>query len=462
MGVVFSIPPTLAQILAKFTGTPDGTKFLRDDGSWQAISGASLSTLTAGTLSASVPLNLGTNAIVFNGIGSVPASTVSYIVGDAANGNVIHNVAIGKTITGKVAAVTYLSLAGTSNTIGDVASGGHFYSDSNTSRIKNASATQFQAYTTDAYIDRSGALYIRTSAGTNKYKLADALMECDRISLGGTIGSSVDPGAGGLSLTNRLQFSGAGTASTSFSLIYADAAAGNMFLTVPTGKYQIHSAAGGNILGLGLSNGNVGSTLWFLGPFGSNAVDYTKAGIYGDGTNIFSNAGTAGFQLLYAAQSPILGVGIANGSVGANAWALGPCASSGAADATKAGIYATGATLISSNVATGGSWRLNVNNVEKYRLAAALFEADRAAFGGTIGSSIDPGAGGISAVGNIVVGTAANATTATGPFIYEASCAGTPTGVPTAFTGRVPTVIDTTAGKLWAYYGDAWHYVTFT
>ena len=95
--------------------------------------------------------------------------------------------------------------------------------------------------------------------------------------------------------------------------------------------------------------------------------------------------------------------------------------------------------------------------------AAGMLEvSDRISVGGTLGSSVDPGAGGAHFVGSLIIGTAANATTATGPFIYEASCAGTPTGVPTAFTGRVPTVIDTTAGKLWAYYGGAWHYVTFT
>ena len=58
--------------------------------------------------------------------------------------------------------------------------------------------------------------------------------------------------------------------------------------------------------------------------------------------------------------------------------------------------------------------------------------------------------------GNIVPGTAALATTATDGFLYLPTCAGTPTGVPTAYTGRVPVLFDTTGLKIWAYTGGAW------
>jgi len=62
----------------------------------------------------------------------------------------------------------------------------------------------------------------------------------------------------------------------------------------------------------------------------------------------------------------------------------------------------------------------------------------------------------IDANGNVSLGTAALATTATDGFLYLDSCAGTPSGVPTSKTGRVPVVIDTTGSKLWAYIGGAW------
>lgn len=53
-----------------------------------------------------------------------------------------------------------------------------------------------------------------------------------------------------------------------------------------------------------------------------------------------------------------------------------------------------------------------------------------------------------SANGNIVIGAAALATTVTDGFLYLPSCAGTPTGTPTAYTGRAPVIVDTTNHKL--------------
>lgn len=57
---------------------------------------------------------------------------------------------------------------------------------------------------------------------------------------------------------------------------------------------------------------------------------------------------------------------------------------------------------------------------------------------------------------SVVVNNAAVATNATDGFLYVPGCAGTPTGVPTAFTGRVPIVVDTTNNKLYFYSGGAW------
>lgn len=59
------------------------------------------------------------------------------------------------------------------------------------------------------------------------------------------------------------------------------------------------------------------------------------------------------------------------------------------------------------------------------------------------------------ASGNAVMGTGALGTTATNGFFYVDTCAGVPTGVPTAYTGRCPMVYDTTDNKLYVYNG-AW------
>ncbi len=60
--------------------------------------------------------------------------------------------------------------------------------------------------------------------------------------------------------------------------------------------------------------------------------------------------------------------------------------------------------------------------------------------------------------GSVVLGdqAAALATTATDGFLYIRSCAGVPTGVPTAVAGSVPMVYDTTNLRLYVYAGGAW------
>lgn len=54
---------------------------------------------------------------------------------------------------------------------------------------------------------------------------------------------------------------------------------------------------------------------------------------------------------------------------------------------------------------------------------------------------------------NVAIGSGALATNATNGFLYIPTCAGTPTGVPTTITGRVPVIFDTTNHKLYVYDG---------
>lgn len=66
--------------------------------------------------------------------------------------------------------------------------------------------------------------------------------------------------------------------------------------------------------------------------------------------------------------------------------------------------------------------------------------------------------------GNVQVGNAAVATTATNGFLYIPTSAGTPTGTPTSKTGLVPMVYDTTNHKFWIYdtSASAWKGVVLT
>jgi hypothetical protein len=63
--------------------------------------------------------------------------------------------------------------------------------------------------------------------------------------------------------------------------------------------------------------------------------------------------------------------------------------------------------------------------------------------------------------GNFVVNTGALATNATTGFLYIPTCAGTPTGTPTTYTGRGPLIYDSTNNKLY-FYNGAWKGVTLT
>jgi hypothetical protein len=64
--------------------------------------------------------------------------------------------------------------------------------------------------------------------------------------------------------------------------------------------------------------------------------------------------------------------------------------------------------------------------------------------------------GRVTSTASWVLGNAAIATNATDGFLYITSCAGTPTGVPTTKTGRIPIVADSTNNKLYIYSGGAW------
>ena len=62
----------------------------------------------------------------------------------------------------------------------------------------------------------------------------------------------------------------------------------------------------------------------------------------------------------------------------------------------------------------------------------------------------------IKNTGSVLTGLNSLSTTATGGFHYIPTCAGTPTGTPTAYTGYAPLIIDSTNNKLYFYSGGAW------
>ena len=57
---------------------------------------------------------------------------------------------------------------------------------------------------------------------------------------------------------------------------------------------------------------------------------------------------------------------------------------------------------------------------------------------------------------NAAIGAGSLATNATNGFLYVPTCAGVPTGTPTAKTGYAPIVVDTTNNRWYFYSGGAW------
>jgi hypothetical protein len=90
--------------------------------------------------------------------------------------------------------------------------------------------------------------------------------------------------------------------------------------------------------------------------------------------------------------------------------------------------------------------------------ASGMYRAGTNTLGFSSGGVLSLTLGGF---GEVVCGPAALGTTTTDGFFYLRAMAGAPTGVPTAFTGRVAATYDSTNNKLYIYNG-AWKSVTLT
>jgi hypothetical protein len=131
------------------------------------------------------------------------------------------------------------------------------------------------------------------------------------------------------------------------------------------------------------------------------------------------------------------------GKVTAGTWADVVSARLGLA--TSANSYTA---TIANNASSGGSYALRLHTTGTAS-SDYIVVGSSGASAGSIRFLAD-------GAGNFVVNNAAIATTATDGFLYVSTCAGTPTGTPTSYTGRAPIVVDTTNNKLYFYSGGAW------
>jgi hypothetical protein len=179
--------------------------------------------------------------------------------------------------------------------------------------------------------------------------------------------------------------------------------------------------------------------------FARNSAGNVLCFVRNDGRFVVGNGTTDNF---YVEASGNVGVGVVP-----SAWAsfntiqasYGSFASNTSeADFSHNAYYNAGWKYIANGYATN---HYQTNGTYVWRTAAS----------GTAGNAITfTQAMTLSAAGSLVLGAAAVATTATDGFLYIPGCAGTPTGTPTAQTGRVPLVVDTTNNKLYFYSGGSW------
>jgi hypothetical protein len=173
-----------------------------------------------------------------------------------------------------------------------------------------------------------------------------------------------------------------------------------------------------------------GSHYWFTAPSGTagNAISFTQAMTLDASGNLALGTTSASDKLhVEGAISTFIRAQSGNNSTRGGFKALGKTAG--------------GANVQVDFVAYGDAPECGVNVTTNHRLTLGTNNTERAS---------------IPAAGGMVVGTAALATTATDGFLYVPTCAGTPTGTPSSFTGTAPIVINTTNNKLYFYSGGAW------
>jgi hypothetical protein len=226
---------------------------------------------------------------------------------------------------------------------------------------------------------------------------------------------------------------------------------------------------------------NAGAFEWYTAPSGTagNAISFSQVMIVSsDGTFRVKGAGTAGstdaVQFSGSAPASVLTL-----DAGGRLY-LGAISSALANQNILTGGQGGGVQLIrnASTLPTSGqslgtfAWKgsdsANTNAAAEAMIeavAAETFTGSTAAtdllfytkLTGTGPGSAPTERARITSTGNFVAGNqAALATTATDGFLYVPTCAGTPTGVPTAITGMAPIVVNTTNNKLYFYSGGAW------
>jgi hypothetical protein len=259
---------------------------------------------------------------------------------------------------------------------------------------------------------------------------------------GNSLVGTTSPGADGLGILSGLNLSFSEGAGASYANVFRQSSSA---ATIIANGYKYSATAGGFASSTGVS---WAKTAIGLGVGTSAITFYTdSASAVANGTDVTPTErmrlNTVGLGLGTASPSVLLDVQNGNATINraSNSTIL---LLGGSPSANWEGDI----QLVTSNSAI--NWRISTN-----RVGSGWFTITPSTAGG--GSTFTTPAFTITETKSVVAGTqAALATNATNGFLYVPTCAGTPTGTPTAITGMAPMVIDTTNNKLYFYSGGTW------
>ncbi len=212
---------------------------------------------------------------------------------------------------------------------------------------------------------------------------------------------------------------------------------------------------GGTANGVLYLNGSKAATSGSALTYSGGALTTTGSFAASDGTNIAEikiNAATLDFNTSSGSVPQVFRLGSSEQMrLTTTGLGIGTSSPRGNLDVGHSNSVASVTTSahIGYSAANFYSYRIT-NTVNASAFAAGDFAIER---GTTAAWATDLG---IDDNGNVTIGGGALATTATNRFLYVPTCAGTPTGTPTAKTGFAPIVVNTTNNKLYFYSGGAW------
>jgi len=496
-----------------------------DLGNSDAVSGAlplgNISSLTEAVLLGNpytstpwIPTEIALGATLYFDTSFAPTLKTAAFTGDVttAAGSFATSIGAGKVtnamlaggidVATKIAGVVGLSNGG-SNAALSASNGGIVYSDASAmailsgtptaGKILQSGASTAPSWSTPTYPSASGSVgkILRADGTNNVYSTATF---ADTYAASNLLYSNGANAVTGLATANNGVLITSGTGVPSISSTLPNAVQDN--ITRLGNIANVGAAFGVGIGGTGTSTAFTAGSVVFAGASGGYSQDATK--FFYDSTNRRLGVGTNSPQRTLHIEDATSSYLRIAGSAGAQQaiewydtatrWVLYKPASStslrfydGTAD--RMSLLAGGGLAIGATALNNSAVGLQVGNASTTTLYIALdggataeksllyYSAGTGKFAVGLPSSSstytvsDFGTGDarlqIDSNGNVVIGKGALATTATDGFLYIPTCAGAPTGVPTAFTGRVAFRYDSTNNKLYVYNG-AWKSATFT